>query len=571
MHFRAAVKKISLLALVSLAGCGAITHRNEIADAATDSGKQVSDRVIQAREEDQKRTAPVREIDAVWLGAKTVKVAREAELPAIFNQPTTFQFPDRPALNVTADRLAKITGLPVRVTPDALVPIEQFVAQRMATAGGAQTALQGRPPVAMPSPAGPIGQYAPSMATLGSGTIPAVSSRPLIIDLANPFNGTLAELLDQLSAKYGVGWDYKDGAVTISRIVTRTYQVASLMDASETSTAVKKTADTGNSTASSGTTGSNGSANSTSDVSSKVTSKTDVGAALEKALSGIVTPNVGKFSISPSGIVTVTDTRDIQEQVAEMVDAENRSYGRQVKLRVQVIQVDTSVKDDNGVDWAWLINSATKWNVDFFAPTGLPGGSTGFGQLGVIRNGGNSKTDAFLRALSQVGKTTIRKDETYQTLNNRQLSIANTDNFIYPARSSPGSSSGNSSTVTPGIDPGQLTTGTFLNMRPSIQPNGSVIVQFSLDSSLRGEVTTFESNGAKLQYPQSNGNQQQQTISAVSGTTAVIAASIGSQQQGSDRSLDSKLSPLLGGGMSSSTTRRFVLILLTPTIVEGVM
>jgi type II secretory pathway component GspD/PulD (secretin) len=270
--------------------------------------------------------------------------------------------------------------------------------------------------------------------------------------------------------------------------------------------------------------------------------------------------------------VTVTDTREVQEQVEELINAENRSVGRQVRMRMQIVDLTSTTNNDMGVNWAWLINdAAAKWNLNFFSPAGLPGGSSGFGQLGIIRNGNNSSTSTFLQALATVGKVNIRKDETYSMMNNRPLSVANTENFIYPARSSSASNSNNNSTtVVPGVDPGQLTTGTFLNMRSSIQPNGSVIVQFSMDASMRGDTVTFVNNGVTLQYPQSTANQYQIYTSIVNGETAVLAGVENIQQQATDKSFDGKLTPLLGGGVATNTSRRAVLVLLTPQIVEGV-
>ena len=115
-----------------------------------------------------------------------------------------------------------------------------------------------------------------------------------------------------------------------------------------------------------------------------------------------------------------------------------------------------------------------------------------------------------------------------------------------------------------------MTTGTFLNVRCSIQPNGSVIVQFSMDASMRGETRTFNNNGVTLQYPQSTANQYQLYTSIQNGETAVLVGETNTQQQSTDKSFDTTLSPLLGGGASTSTSQRAVLILLTPQIIEGV-
>lgn len=577
-------RSLAVAVALALSGCGALNERDDIRGASVEGNQKVQDSLARLRQEDLLRSAAVREFDGVWLGGKTVKVSRDAELPAVFSQPIRFSFPDKPALNVFADRISKITNLSVRVSPDALVPIQVFTAQRMGSAGGG-AALQVSSPVTMSVPmSGTLGQSVPSLASMsgmGGGGYTAVpqgeaAGRSFFIDQASPAGATLSELLDQKTAEYGVGWDFKDGIIQISRLVTRTYQIATITDINDVTSTIAKTSTTGGNEGGGDSVAKEaGKVSSNSDVSAKMTAGVDVVKNLRIAIEGTLTPNnIGKYSISDSGVVTVTDTREVQEQVEELIDAENRSVSRQVRMRMQIVDLTATTNNDMGVNWAWLINNAaSRWNVNLFSPAGLPGASTGFGQIGVIRNGDNSTTSAFLQALATVGKVNVRKDETYPMMNNRPLSIANTENFIYPARSSSASSNNtgnNNTTVVPGVEPGQLTTGTFLNMRSSIQPNGSVIVQFSMDASMRGATNTFVNNGVTLQYPQSTANQYQIYTTIVKGETAVLVGVQNIQQQGSDRSFDGQLTPLLGGGVASSSTQRAVLILLTPQVVEGV-
>lgn len=583
----------------AIAGCGTFGERDGIRNATASGNKQVVDSLNQLREQDALRGSVVREMDSMWVGAKTIKVAREAELPSVFSQPVRFEFPDRPTLTVIGDRISKIVGLSVRISPDALVPLEVFAAQRISGSGGsaasqglAGSSVAAANGVSLPSSMsmpmnGPIGQSVPSLAMLsggsgytGMGLTPQSYDAPrtFILDQANPYGGTLTDLLDQLSSKFGVGWDYKDGVILISRLVTRTYQIATITDTNDVTSTIAKTASTGSSSGGSSSPGGNvtqaGSASSSADVMAKMAATVDVVSTLRTAIDSALTPGgIGKVSISASGVVTVTDTREVQEQVEQLIEAENKSVGRQVRMRMQIVDLTSSNNNDLGVNWSWLINdAAAKWNVKFFSPAGMPSGSTGFGQIGVIRNGDNSTTSTFLQALATVGKVNVRKDETYPMMNNRPLSVANTENYIYPARSTAASSNNGTggTTVVPGVEPGQLTTGTFLNMRTSIQPNGSVIVQFSMDASMRGEIRTFDSNGVTLQYPQSTANQYQIYTSIQNGETAVLAGVDNTQQQSTDKSFDGTLSPLLGGGTSTSTSRRAVLVLLTPQIIEGV-
>lgn len=575
----------SVFIAVLLSGCGTILERNEIRKSVDEGQDGLQAKLSNMREQDRKQGAVVRDIDAVWIGNKTVKVSREAELPAVFSLPLRFAFPDNPTLSTIADRLAKISGVPVRVSPDALVPIEVFSAQRMGGMGmsgfqGGGSKIAATNNVQLPSNltmSGPISGAVPSMANMGAFGGLGASTSPhgnFMIDQTSPFGGTLSDMLDQASAKFGVGWDYKDGGVLISRLVTRTYQVASIGDVNNLNSKITKSGGSGNSRGSGGTGGVTqvGEASSSSDVSADVTAKIDIINGIQTAIEGALTPSIGKVSISTSGIITVSDTREVQELVRELIDAENKSIGRQIRMRMQIIDLTATTNNDTGFDWAWVINEATKkWNVDFFAPDGLPGGSTGNGQIGVIRNGDNSTSSAFLKALATVGKVEIQKDETFMLMNNRPHSAASESNFIYPARSTPAASVSDSVTsASNGVEPGQLTTGTYLTMRSSIQPNGSVIVQFSLDASLRGDTKTFVSNGVTLQYPESTANKYQFYGAIVSGQTAVLAAIDNTQRQSTDKSFDSTLTPLLGGGIATSTQRRTVLILLTPQIIEGV-
>ncbi|AXQ50976.1 hypothetical protein DZC31_30120 (plasmid) [Stenotrophomonas rhizophila] len=292
-------RSLALLVALAVGGCGTVIERNEIRKAVKDGSESVEDRMSQLRRDDKLRGAVVREIDGVWLGGKTVKVSRDAELPAVFNQPIRFAFPDRPTLTVIGDRISKIVGLSVRVTPDALIPIEAFSAQRMggisglgatSASGSGVAAANG---VSLPSNIsmnGPIGQSAPNMSMLSGGYQSFQPTRSFIIDQASPFGGTLTELLDQVSSKYGVGWDYKDGAILISRLVTRTYEVATITDTNDVTSTIAKTASSGGSSSgSSGGTGEMGQAgevSSSADVSAKMSAQVNVVASLKTAIEG---------------------------------------------------------------------------------------------------------------------------------------------------------------------------------------------------------------------------------------------------------------------------------------------
>ncbi|WP_313569360.1 hypothetical protein [Comamonas terrigena] len=553
------------IAACSLVGCNALQERQNIATEAQNDVTTVSAKLEEVRASDARDAVIGREFDAAWLGGKTVKVARKAQLPAALRTPIRYSFSDSPSLLLHAERISKIIGIPVRVTPDALVA-------RGTSTGfgdlnvGTQTGVA--KPAALGAMPAPLSQVAPSSSP---------QQRGYIIDKMSVVGGTYVpiDLLDRISAGFGVGWDFndRDNSVTISRLVTRTYTVATVLNTQTITNNITKRASTGeNSSTGNGTAAQAGSATSSSDVNAKSEATIDVIKNIKAALESTVTPSVGKFAVSTSGIVTVTDTREVHDQVSALIDAENKALGRQVRVRMQVVEITANDTNNLGVDWSWAItNAASKWAGGVYSPVGQAT-SSGMGQLGIIRNGDQATTRTFIQALATVGKVVIRKDETYSLLNNRPSNITSTESYIYPARSgSASSTNNNSTTVVPSVEPGQLTTGTFLTMLASIQPNGSVVMDFSLDASARGESKTFVSNGVTLEYPPSTANQYKIFGSAPSGETALLAGIDNSQRTSSDRSLDGSLSPLLGGSINNNTSRRVVLVLLTPQIIEGVL
>ncbi|WP_155293335.1 hypothetical protein [Comamonas testosteroni] len=560
-----------------LAGCGAMAQREEVKSTVADGISNIRAQIQAQREVEKEQAKSVTIVKGVWLGAKAVKVSRDVTLPPVFHKKIQFQFPDKPTLPLLAERLTKVSMIPVRVTADAYETIEAFAARRnVGSSNKDQTNDAKKPsgqmlvapvmPMPMPLPGTPNAQLAPLPAAM-NGAEMSVDKR-LFLDRSSPYFGTLYQLLDQISAVYGVGWDFKDGEIEISRLVTRIYQIANINDVNESSASVGKSGKVG--TAASGGQESSSTDSASSDITNKITDKVDVVVSMKDSISTVLTPNVGKVTISTSGLITVHDTREIQRQVKEMVDAENAVMGRQVRMRITFLDMKASISNDMGFSWEYIVNMATrKYQASISSPSGLPGGSTGFGTIGLSRISGSTQTDFFIKALSEMGNVAVMKDESFTIMNNRNISVAAVDTFTYPARQTPGTTVGIGGVATAGVEPGTLVTGTFLNLRASIQPNGSVVSRFSFDGSNKGKIQTFMSNGVPLQFPNSNADKYHLYAAIRTGQAGIIAAIDNSQSEVNDRSLDSKLSPILGGGIQNSVVRRATLVILSPEIIEG--
>lgn len=549
------------LIVVTLNGCGTFRHQKEVETTNQNALQEMTKTVADTRQDNAKKAAPVREINGVWLGGKTVKVQREVDLPAIFHRHITLQFTDTPSLSVLADRLSKITGLTVKIAPDMLVPPETFssVGQNAAKASASTS----------PSDGG-----ATSAAILSP-----MLSRRFVLDTANPFNGTLLEFLDRLAARSGAGWDYKEGAILLSRVVTRSYQLKFSPGKRDFSTSIQKTSSTGGGDNKSGA----GTPEATSGVSASMAAKLDSWKSLEDAVKVMLSP-IGKFAISQaSGLLTVSDTREIQDQIRELVDAENRAMSRQVSLRVQIIQVETDRQSNFSLDWTWLLRNSAKWNFQVASPQIGRTTSDQDGYFFVSGKQGSNGGAALLQALSEVGKVNALSDMQYTTLSNKPIAVAfsNTEGFLAKITPSQGGSGANSA-GSPGLEPGSLTTGLFMTILPSVQSNGSVLLEFSYDKSVNkgfkfiGSIAlnSSESNsgggrGLQIQVPTIVATQFNQNATVPNSATLVLSGIDLRDEVGNEKSFDASLSPLLGGGVNAAGVRKSVLVLLTPTVIEG--
>jgi type IVB pilus formation R64 PilN family outer membrane protein len=425
-----------------------MTQREEVKGTVTDGMANIRAQIKAQRDVEKEQAKSVTVVKGVWLGAKAVKVSRDVTLPPVFHQKISFQFPDKPTLPLLAERLTKVSMIPVRVTADAYESIEAFAARR--NVGGAnkddsktsnKLVIPSVMPMPMPLPnaSGQGAQVSPLPSAMNGAELGG--DKRLFLDRSSPYFGTLYQLLDQISAVYGVGWDYKDGEIEISRLVTRIYQIANINDVNESSASVGKSGKVG--TAASGGQEASSTDSASSDITNKITDKVDVVDSMKTAISSILTPNVGKVTVSTSGLISVHDTREIQRQVKEMVDAENTVMGRQVRMRITFLDMKTSVSNDMGFSWEYIVNMATrKYQTSISSPSGLPGGSTGFGTIGLSRISGTTQTDFFIKALAEMGNVAVMKDESFTIMNNRNVSVAAVDTFTYPARQTPGTTVG---------------------------------------------------------------------------------------------------------------------------------
>jgi type IVB pilus formation R64 PilN family outer membrane protein len=533
----------------------------------------------------------VQRVSGAWLGGRAVPMTADATLPEIFKRNDfQFQFKDGPGdLQLLAERLTKLTGIPVRVQPDALMPLAAFM-DKSGGGGGSSSATSG-----------PVASTTATAQTIPGATLPPLPSPAAGGSLAaglssasyggradeTKYNmnyvGTLQGFLELTCAKGGLSWDFHDGVITIRRFVTRVLALKALPGSSGFDASLGRDGQT--QTGTQGGAQSSGSQNSggySSNSKVKMDSTFSVWASVEDQIKTIKTPP-GRYSISQAtGTITVTDTKAAVDEIARIIDHENALLTRQIVMRVEVMSVKLTSAQQYGIDWSLVFNKVTNmvpWALSFSSPTSLVANTAGsLGASVLTPTSGSpsawSGSQAMFNALQEYGKVKVVTTANAMTVNRQPVPVAITQQTGYLAEITP-APAGSSGNVggTPGLTPGTVTTGFMLNLLPTILDSNSILLQFSMGisslDSLDKQTSGTGSNQESIQTPTISSTDFLQKVALRPGDTLVLSGYEREQGQYDKRTLTDKAPVGLGGSFNGSTDREAVVILVTPVVAEG--
>lgn len=435
----------------------------------------------------------------LFVATKSIPIAQDAQLPDAFRR-STFRFAERLTLPELSERITQSTGIPVRIAPDVLLPVTAFARGRQQTAitqsntTGNATPLPG----GQPNPSGNLGN-APG----GPRLTNAQYSEQFSVDYGP---GPLAGLLDSIAARANFSWEYRDGSIHLFRLLTRSYELKTLPVASSISNSTGS-----NSQATSGTGGaSSGGAGSatqfTGQNSTQRTINLDPYAEFLAQVTGLLSRTGSVSSSRSTGTFTVTDTRDVHNDVARLIEIENARLTKQMRVRIDFLSVSISENDSRGIDWEVLFSNIRQGSTATI--TGAPslvGAAGAIGAKVIDSTKPFSGTSLIYQYLNQYGKVYTDKSYSQQINSRTPIVIADQDETAYVDKTVPSTGGGlTTGAVVPGISTAKLTTGYSLNVFPVLLDSNNIQFQFSVDiSSLKGTPTTFESgSGATLQRVQ---------------------------------------------------------------------
>src|SRR5450759_3939696 len=337
--------------------------------------------------------------------------------------------------------------------------------------------------------------------------------------------------------------------------------------------------------------------------SSKVTmtSKSDFWDELEKSLTAIVGNDKGRsVVVSPmSGVIVVRAMPDELRNVTAYLKASQISIERQVILEAKIVDVQLNDSFQSGVNWGAFNN-----NPNSRASVGVLSPGTSLATVGSITNGlvtatpgsslaltataaagqtagalfglafQTSNFAALLNFLESQGSVHVLSSPRIATLNNQKAVLkVGTDDFFVTNVSTTTTAFGSSATTTPSVTLQPFFSGIALDVTPSIDENGEIILHVHPSVSQVSTVTTTVDLGSaggplKLPLASSSVSETDSIVRARNGQIVAIGGLM-SQSASNDNSGLPGLPKSVFGQTNQRNAKRELVILLKATVVDS--
>lgn len=400
-------------------------------------------------------------------------------------------------------------------------------------------------------------------------------------------HGSLVDLLNNLCAQSDTTWSYVGGKLIISDLQNETFFIKALPGDVQVQNQVNSnnginSQSGGSSSAGQGSGGSaTGQSQSSNDINTVQNVQFNLNHSIWKNISDTVQGMLssrGKMNVSPStSSITVIDKPSNVIKVSQFIQKQNDMLKKQVQIDVQVFTVETNREDNYMINW----NLILKGTDASFNMNGMAGGgaTSGTGMVPVVTptattqsftvtagSGSLAGSQLVANALSTNTRSSLVTSAAATTLNNQPvpIQIIEQQGYVSNVSTTQVAQAGTQQSVTTG----QLSYGFTLNILPTIEQNGLVNLQLSLNLSSLKSLKNFSVTGAMVQLPDMIQRNAMQKVTLRDGDTYVTTGFDSDFNTITNTGVGSPSFWLLGGGVSAQNVRQKVVILVTPRIVN---
>lgn len=494
--------------------------------------------------------------DEQWVSTKPMAMQRG--LPAALDCMVGYN--ESKTLQQFGEWVSGQCGVIVRVTPDALDNGASFLrASKGAVAAG-------------PASVTPQGESISDLFPGGSGATSAYTGSTSVgsrMARAVRYEGRLSGLLDTVTGSLGLSWRYEPstGAIKVFYLETRTFNVyafnketgfASVVKSGMTSAAGNSG---GSSTGASGVSGDSGSTQTTT-----IDMKSSVVQDIEANVRSMLTLDRMAYSRT-TGIISITDRPDVLDRVQAYIDAENASITKQILFNFEIISVSLSDKDQYGIDWDLVYQSASVGAGLKNAVTGIDGSAVK-GSVNILDTAGSpwAGSKMLIQALSQQGKVSSRSAPSVTTLNLQAapVQIGNVKGYLASSQTTNSANVGSSTALIPG----SITSGFNMSLLPFVMPDNKLLLQLAINMSTSPTFETIKSGDSMIQNPDYGLQIFNQSVKLRSGQTLVLSGFDQTTDNANKSGTGTASNFLLGGGGSRDSKRDVIVLMITPIIME---
>lgn len=377
---RAATDEVSNALTKATMGTGSVAAT---ASSATRGSAEYANKLAA----EQANMPVLRRSKKAWLGSQMVPVTNDDKLPSVFKTKYWLEFNDKKenrfvSLSTVGKRLTELTGVAVRIQPDAL---ESWGRSDDGSVPRPVAPVSFNPQALPPSPLPMIPSSFQPAATMG----PQV----MVDSLEMKWNGTLVGFLNHLTDRLGLAWEFRDNTVVIMKYVTEFHEVAAFTGKTSYSMTTG-----GASTGTSGTSGAGASQSASTQLEVKESDKEldaveSILAAVKQMIQSVPGSTVTRSE--GSGRMVVKTSREMQGQVRDFLKSENTSMLRQAQIQFDIYSVRTADSDERGLNWSAVFNTLSGiYGANITSPSTLTGATSGSVGLNILNTGDGNNSNS---------------------------------------------------------------------------------------------------------------------------------------------------------------------------------
>lgn len=578
---------LSLAVMLVVAGCAVQGDKRDIDERAASTYRFNTERANQSMSQvtlAQKRANQI--VNMPFLASEPRPISRDAELPLVLQRKITSVFYNggETDLLTFAKRVQTASGVVVRVTPDALLPLTQFAPNLNRQNGNSAVTSVVAQQVAQQTVSANTFDLDKPILPAGVESVPLTKTpaAPAVVKSSGPSaernaksekdqSGEVGEqpmsrVLDQGTAPLGVYWKWDADAqqVVIYRTETRMFEIRGAENKIHGKVETEQTGAVGQQSGNNGT---------NSKSSNLVEQANPEGSQMQDILKNVkqFMTQSGQVAEGTSNVIIVTDTRDALDQIQRYVDLENKERSRSVELVFEQITVEFTNSEQGGVNYNLLFDPSGHGS-----QTSLNGLNSLLEQEGAAASlgfkpasGPFKGSSIAVQALSKVGKVVDAQFESMGSNNGVAITKFDPEEQEYPDKLQQTPSLSDNVRPTVSVSQATQSWGRYITIIPYLYSNGDANLTFKWDNKAepRFDKNSFPDGGYVIS-PRSRGTILARQARLHSGQPHVVLASTQNTDAYNSNRVDRNAPIALGGSDVTNRTNRVTLLVLTAMVKE---